>query len=287
MLKQGGLFAPVSREGALVLNNLFLVTACATVFVGTLYPLALEALTGEKISVGAPFFNATFAPLFIPLMLAVPFGPLMAWKRGDLLGVAQRLLGAAAIALDRHRGHLRGGRRRADPGAVRDRARALPAGRRRDRPDRAHRPPQGAGPHRARARPRAAALGLGHRVRPCRARGHAARHHRRDPVGRRADRRGQARAGDLHPPLRFHVRRHDQPRRPQLSRARGPFHGPAFRRFRRRDGAFQAHLPVARQRHQRGRPDDARLRPALSLARRSLRPTARSRSGCTTSRWCC
>jgi cytochrome c-type biogenesis protein CcmF len=99
MLKQGGLFAAVSREGALVLNNLFLVTACATVFVGTLYPLALEALTGEKISVGAPFFNATFAPLFIPLMLAVPFGPLMAWKRGDLLGVAQRLLGAAAIAL--------------------------------------------------------------------------------------------------------------------------------------------------------------------------------------------
>src|SRR5258707_8322207 len=58
LLKQGGLFAPVSREGALVLNNLFLVSACATVFIGTLYPLALEALTGEKISVGAPFFNA-------------------------------------------------------------------------------------------------------------------------------------------------------------------------------------------------------------------------------------
>src|SRR5437764_882062 len=97
LLKQGGLFAPVSREGALVLNNLFLVTACATVFVGTLYPLALEAITGEKISVGAPFFNSTFGPLFIPLMLAMPFGPLMAWKRGDLPGVAQRLTGAAAI----------------------------------------------------------------------------------------------------------------------------------------------------------------------------------------------
>ena len=67
-LRQGGLFAPVSREGALVLNNLFLTTACATVFVGTLYPLALEALTGEKISVGAPFFNLTFAPLFVPLL---------------------------------------------------------------------------------------------------------------------------------------------------------------------------------------------------------------------------
>jgi len=99
LLKQGGLFAPVSREGALVLNNLFLVSACATVFIGTLYPLALEALTGEKISVGAPFFNATFVPLFIPLLIAVPFGPLLAWKRGDLLGVAQRLVGAAAVSL--------------------------------------------------------------------------------------------------------------------------------------------------------------------------------------------
>jgi cytochrome c-type biogenesis protein CcmF len=99
LLKQGGLFAPISREGALVLNNLFLVTACATILVGTLYPLALEALTGEKISVGAPFFNATFGPLFIPLLLIVPFGPLMAWKRGDLIGVAQRLMGAAAIAV--------------------------------------------------------------------------------------------------------------------------------------------------------------------------------------------
>ncbi len=98
LLRQGGIFAPVSREGALVLNNLLLVTACATVFVGTLYPLALEALTGEKISVGAPFFNATFGPLFVPLLIAVPFGPLLAWKRGDLLGVAQRLVGAVAVA---------------------------------------------------------------------------------------------------------------------------------------------------------------------------------------------
>src|SRR5204863_8602056 len=80
LLKQGGLFAPISREGALVLNNLFLTTACAAVFVGTLYPLALEALAGEKISVGAPFFNATFWPLFVPLLIAMPFGPLMAWK---------------------------------------------------------------------------------------------------------------------------------------------------------------------------------------------------------------
>jgi cytochrome c-type biogenesis protein CcmF len=99
LLRQGGLFAPVSREGALVLNNLFLTTACATVFVGTLYPLALEALTGEKISVGAPFFTSTFGPLFACLLVAVPFGPLLAWKRGDLIGVAQRLSGAFLVAL--------------------------------------------------------------------------------------------------------------------------------------------------------------------------------------------
>jgi cytochrome c-type biogenesis protein CcmF len=98
MLKQGGLFAPISREAALVLNNLFLTTACLTVFVGTLYPLALEALTGDKISVGPPFFNLTFAPLFIPLLLAMPFGPLMAWKRGDIFGAAQRLMAAFGVA---------------------------------------------------------------------------------------------------------------------------------------------------------------------------------------------
>ena len=99
MLKQGGLFAPISREGALVFNNLFLTTACLTVFVGTLYPLALEALTGDKISVGAPFFNLTFGPLFIPLLVAMPFGPLLAWKRGDLLGAAQRLMAAFAVGI--------------------------------------------------------------------------------------------------------------------------------------------------------------------------------------------
>ena len=98
-LTAGGLFQPISREGALVLNNLFLTTATATILVGTLYPLALEALTGDKISVGAPFFDLTFVPLMVPLLLAVPFGPLLAWKRGDLFAAAQRLMAAFAVAL--------------------------------------------------------------------------------------------------------------------------------------------------------------------------------------------
>jgi cytochrome c-type biogenesis protein CcmF len=98
-LKQGGLFAPISREGALVLNNLLLTAACAAVFVGTLYPLALEAINGDKISVGAPFFNLTFGPLFAPILILAPLGQLLAWKRGDLLAATQRLLFAAGCGL--------------------------------------------------------------------------------------------------------------------------------------------------------------------------------------------
>lgn len=99
LLRQGGLFAPVSREGALVVNNIFLATACATVFVGTLYPLVLEMVTGDKISVGAPFYNATFVPVMVPLLLILPIGQSLAWKRGDLLGAAQRNAAAFGVSV--------------------------------------------------------------------------------------------------------------------------------------------------------------------------------------------
>jgi cytochrome c-type biogenesis protein CcmF len=98
-LAPGGLFQPVSREGALVLNNLILVVATGAVLTGTLYPLLLESLTGEKISVGAPFFNIAFGWLMVPLFIVLPFGPLLAWKRGDLAGASRKLGYAFAIAL--------------------------------------------------------------------------------------------------------------------------------------------------------------------------------------------
>jgi len=98
-LKPGGVFAPVSREAALVLNNLFLSAATATVLLGTLYPLIKEAVTGQSVSVGPPFFNLTFAPLLAVALVVLPAGPLLAWKRGDLLGVLQRLGAAAAAAV--------------------------------------------------------------------------------------------------------------------------------------------------------------------------------------------
>jgi cytochrome c-type biogenesis protein CcmF len=98
-LKAGGLFAPISREGGLVLNNLLLCTACAAVFIGTLYPLALEAITGEKISVGPPYFNLTFGPIILPLLLVMPLGPLLTWKRATISTLLQRLWVPLAMAL--------------------------------------------------------------------------------------------------------------------------------------------------------------------------------------------
>ena len=98
-LKAEGLFAPISREAGLVLNNLLLGVACFTVLVGTLYPLALDVVGGEKVSVGPPYFELTFVPLMVPLLLALGVGPLLSWKRADLRGLAQRLRLAAALSL--------------------------------------------------------------------------------------------------------------------------------------------------------------------------------------------
>jgi cytochrome c-type biogenesis protein CcmF len=95
----GSAFSLVSRESSLVLNNLLLVVSCGVILTGTLYPLALEALTGDKITVGPPFFNSTVVWLFMPLLLAVPFGVFLTWKRGDLKEAARRLWPAALFAL--------------------------------------------------------------------------------------------------------------------------------------------------------------------------------------------
>src|SRR5580692_7580766 len=97
-LQGGGLFAPISREGGLLLNNLLLTTAAATVLIGTLYPLFLDVLAHQKVSVGPPFFNMTFVPIMIPLLVAMAVGPLLSWKRGDLWAALQRLKLAFAIA---------------------------------------------------------------------------------------------------------------------------------------------------------------------------------------------
>src|ERR1700742_3002119 len=100
-LQGGAAFDTVSRETMLLLNNVFLVASCTAVFVGTLYPMILDAMGRDKISVGPPYYVLTFAPIFFALLVLVPFGPQLGWKRGDLKSAWRALypaLGLAAVA---------------------------------------------------------------------------------------------------------------------------------------------------------------------------------------------
>jgi cytochrome c-type biogenesis protein CcmF len=102
-LKEGAPFELVSRESGLVVNNLLLTVVLGVVFVGTLYPLFVEAVSGEKLSVGAPYFNAVAGPLALILAALVGIGPLLAWRREgrSVLKLLQipALLGAAALVM--------------------------------------------------------------------------------------------------------------------------------------------------------------------------------------------
>lgn len=98
-LSATGIFAPVSRESALVLNNIFLCSIAAVVFTGTLYPPFANLLFGVQLSVGAPFFNQTVLPLTAPLILAMAVGPLLPWKRAALRPALERVWLAFLVAL--------------------------------------------------------------------------------------------------------------------------------------------------------------------------------------------
>jgi cytochrome c-type biogenesis protein CcmF len=98
-LKGGGLFAPISREGGLLLNNLLLTTAAATVFLGTLYPLFLDVVAHQRVSVGPPYYTMTFVAIMVPLLVAMAVGPMLPWKRADLGAALARLKLALAITL--------------------------------------------------------------------------------------------------------------------------------------------------------------------------------------------
>jgi cytochrome c-type biogenesis protein CcmF len=97
-LKEGAPFELVSRESGLVVNNLLLSVILGIVFVGTLYPLFVEAVSGEKLSVGAPYFNAVAGPLALILAVLVGVGPLLSWRR-ERRPVARRLAVPALIAV--------------------------------------------------------------------------------------------------------------------------------------------------------------------------------------------
>jgi cytochrome c-type biogenesis protein CcmF len=90
-VKEGSTFEPVSREGALVANNLLLSAVLGIVMVGTLYPLIAEAASGEKLSVGPPYFNAAAGPLALALVTVMAAGPLLRWRKDRLRQVAARI----------------------------------------------------------------------------------------------------------------------------------------------------------------------------------------------------
>jgi len=97
-MRTGALFSPLSREGGITLNNLFLLAATATVFLGTFYPLFVEIFNGPSISVGRPYYQLTFVPIFVPLLILVSFGPMLNWKRHELRDIVWRLRGPIALA---------------------------------------------------------------------------------------------------------------------------------------------------------------------------------------------
>ena len=95
----GGSFAPVSRESFLLANNVLLAAAAGTVFLGTLYPLALDALGAGKISVGPQYFEAVFVPIMAPALFLMGVGPFVRWKHSSLPELAVLLRWALAVSL--------------------------------------------------------------------------------------------------------------------------------------------------------------------------------------------
>ncbi|MEO8808464.1 MAG: heme lyase CcmF/NrfE family subunit [Burkholderiaceae bacterium] len=98
-VSMGGAFGVVSRETLLLINNVLLMVAAASVLLGTLYPLLIDGLSLGKLSVGPPYFNSVFMPLMLPLLFLIAVGPLARWKQADARDMAQRLRLAAVLAV--------------------------------------------------------------------------------------------------------------------------------------------------------------------------------------------
>ena len=94
-----GVFSLVSRESALVLNNILLAVSALVVFVGTIWPLFAEIILGRTLSVGAPFFDAAFTPFFVALAVILPPGAMLAWKRGTIGKAMKPLWGVVVLAV--------------------------------------------------------------------------------------------------------------------------------------------------------------------------------------------
>ena len=98
-LKSGSLFQPLSREGALVINNIIFASSAATVLLGTLYPIFIDAINNSKVSVGPPYFEAVFIPLMVPALLLCAFSPMLSWKRAKLENILERVIAVFILSI--------------------------------------------------------------------------------------------------------------------------------------------------------------------------------------------
>jgi cytochrome c-type biogenesis protein CcmF len=99
VMEAKGIFSMVSRESALVFNNILLAVSCFVVFIGTIWPLVAELGMGRKLSVGAPFFNMAFTPFMVLLALLLPLGAIMPWKRAQIARSFKPLVPALVLSL--------------------------------------------------------------------------------------------------------------------------------------------------------------------------------------------
>ncbi len=98
-MESKGVFSTVSRESALILNNILLSVSCFVVFIGTIWPLVSEMLFDRTVSVGPPFFDAAFTPFMVALAIALPLGSILAWKRGTLARASKSVVGWLVLAV--------------------------------------------------------------------------------------------------------------------------------------------------------------------------------------------
>ena len=94
-----GYFVFFSKEGSILLNNVIMLVVCSTIFLGTVYPLIIEAITNKKISVGEPYFNSTAVPIMIPALLIMGIGPILSWGKTNILEIFKKIVPVAVIAL--------------------------------------------------------------------------------------------------------------------------------------------------------------------------------------------
>ncbi len=92
-------FSFFSKEGSILVNNILMVIVCATVFLGTIYPLLIEAFTNNKISVGEPYYNSTIVPIMIPAILIMGIGPMLSWGREDKSKIFKKIFPSILLTI--------------------------------------------------------------------------------------------------------------------------------------------------------------------------------------------